>query len=109
MGRHHLRNYAALDEAELVALVDINPDTKAMADDHGVRHYIDYEKMLDEQQPDAVSIVVPTPFHAEIASATMKRGIHCMLEKPITSTVDEADRLIKLAKKHGIVFTVGHI
>ena len=109
MGHNHLRNYAALPEADLAALVDIDPAAKKLASEYGARYYSDYKKMLDEVRPDAVSIVVPTPLHAEVASEVIGRDIHCLLEKPITHTVAEADELIALAKKHDVVFTVGHI
>lgn len=109
MGRNHLRNYFLLPEAELVALADINPETEALAKEYKANHYTDYVQMLDEERPEAVSIVVPTPFHYKVAAAAIERGIHCLLEKPIASTVDEADKLIALAKKHDVVFTVGHI
>ena len=109
MGKNHLRNYFLLPEAQLVALADINPATKELADEYKTRHYTDYKLMLDELKPDAVSIVVPTPFHAEVGTEAMNRGIHVLLEKPIAHTVEEADALITLAKKRGIVFTVGHI
>ena len=65
--------------------------------------------MLDQLKLDAVSIVVPTPLHAEVATESMKRGIHVLLEKPITSTLKEADTLIALSKRKGVIFTVGHI
>jgi UDP-N-acetylglucosamine 3-dehydrogenase len=109
MGKNHLRNYFLLPEFELVALADINQDTKTLADEYKAKHYTDYKQMLDELKPEAVSIVVPTPFHAEVATEVLGRGIHCLLEKPIASTVDEADKLIKLAHKNDAVFTVGHI
>lgn len=109
MGKNHLRNYFLLPEFELVALADINPDTKALADEYRAQHYTDYKKMLDDLHPEAVSIVVPTPFHFEVASEVLSRGIHCLLEKPIASTVEEAEKLTKLAKENNAVFTVGHI
>lgn len=109
MGKNHLRNYFLLPEAELVGLADINPAAKALAGEYKAQFFGDYKEMLDTLKPDAVSIVVPTPFHAEVASEVMNRGIHCLLEKPIASTVDEADALIDLAKKKKLVFTVGHI
>ena len=49
------------------------------------------------------------PFHLEVATEVMSRGIHCMLEKPIASSVEEADKLIACAKKNNVTFTVGHI
>jgi UDP-N-acetylglucosamine 3-dehydrogenase len=109
MGRNHLRNYYMLPDTELVGLADINPLTKELADEYKTQHYIDYKTLFDELKPDAVSIVVPTPFHAAVAAEAMNRGIHVLVEKPITSTVQEADELIALAKKKGVVFTVGHI
>jgi predicted dehydrogenase len=109
MGKNHMRNYSLLPGADLVALADINPATKILADEYGAQYFTDYQKMLSETKPEAVSIVVPTTFHAEVAEYAMKRGIHVLLEKPIASTVKEADELIKLAEKNSIIFTVGHI
>lgn len=109
MGRHHVRNYINLPGAELLGIADVNPATKEMAAEYGVAYFEDYLKMLDELKPDAVSIVVPTPFHATIGLEAMKRGIHCLIEKPIASTVAEANKLIAMAKKKNLVFTVGHI
>ncbi len=109
MGKNHLRNYFLLPEAELVGLADVNPATEALATEYNTAFFTDYIKMLDETKPEAVSIVVPTPLHAQVATAAMERGIHCLLEKPIASTISEADELISLAKKNNLVFTVGHI
>lgn len=109
MGKHHLRNYSELSGVQLVGLADINPEAKTLAKEYDVDYFADYLEMLEKLKPDAVSIVVPTPFHFNIASHVIRLNIHCMLEKPITSTVDEADRLIDLAKKHKVIFTVGHI
>lgn len=109
MGRHHVRNYSILPESELVALADVNPDSKKLADEYKAEFFTDYKEMLDTVKPDAISIVVPTPLHFEVGSYAMERGIHCLVEKPIAYSVDEADKLIKLAEKHNLVFTVGHI
>jgi UDP-N-acetylglucosamine 3-dehydrogenase len=109
MGKNHLRNYFLLPDAELVGLADVNPATKALAKEHKAAHYTDYRALLEELKPDAISVVVPTSFHFEVASFAMERGIHVLLEKPIASTVDEADKLITLANKQKVVFTVGHI
>ncbi len=109
MGRHHVRNYAELPDAELVGLADINPDSGKMAAEYGATHFVDYKKMIDTLKPDAVSIAVPTPLHLEVGSYVIERGIHCLIEKPIAYSVKEADTLIGLAEKHQVVFTVGHI
>ena len=109
MGGHHVRNYSVLPEAELAALADVNKESKKLADEHDAKFYTDYKKMIDEEQLDAVSIVVPTPLHYEVASYAMERRVHCLVEKPIAHSLDEADKLIKLAKINNLVFTVGHI
>ena len=109
MGRNHVRNYFMLPESELVAIADVNPEAKSLADDYKAKFFTDYKEMLEKARPDAVSVVVPTPFHLEVATEVMSRGIHCMLEKPIASSVEEADKLIACAKKNNVTFTVGHI
>lgn len=109
MGKNHLRNYFMMEEADLVGLADINPAAKELADEYNTKFFTDYKEMLDKVKPEAVSIVVPTPFHAEVATEVMNRGINCLLEKPIASTTKEAKKLIKLSVEKGVVFTVGHI
>ncbi len=109
MGRYHVRNYLNLPNVQLAAIADLNPATEQLAKEHGIKHYTDFKVMLDEVKPDAVSVVVPTPFHSTIGKEVMRRGIHCLIEKPIASSVREADELIALSKKAGLVFSVGHI
>lgn len=109
MGKNHVRNYFMLPESDLVGVADANPEMKSLADEYKAAFFTDYKKMLDELRPDAISVVVPTPFHFEVASEVMSRGIHCMLEKPIAATVEEADKLIECAEKNDVVLTVGHI
>lgn len=109
MGKNHIRKYSTLKQSELIAIADVNPTTKELADEYNAKFYVDYIKMLDEVKPEAISIVAPTPFHHKIATEAMRRGIHCLLEKPIASSVKEATELISLAKKNNLVFTIGHI
>lgn len=109
MGKNHVRNYFMLPESDLVGIADVDPAAKTLADEYKTSFFTDYKAMLDEVRPDAVSVVVPTPFHFEVATEVMDRGIHCMLEKPIAAIVEEADKLIDCAKKNNVVFTVGHI
>lgn len=109
MGKNHVRNYADMQEVELVGLADIDPVTEDLANQYGAKFFTDYEEMINELNPDAVSIVVPTPLHYKMAKTVMSMGIHCLVEKPISSTVDQADELIEIAKRGKLVFTVGHI
>lgn len=109
MGKNHLRTLKAIDGVELVALADIALDSRKLAKQYQIEHFTNYIQLLDEIKLDAVSIVVPTPLHFAAGKEVLSRGIHCLIEKPIASTPQEGEELIKLAKKHKCVFTVGHI
>jgi predicted dehydrogenase len=65
------------------------------------------EALLD--QVDAVTVVVPTVGHHAVAKSALERGIHVMIEKPITATVDEADDLLAVAKRSGALIQTGHV
>ena len=108
LGKFHAEKYASLPDCELVAVVDINEDAaKAVADKHGANALTDYQKLLGEV--DAVSIVVPTTLHHQVSKDFLSAGVHVLVEKPITVTVDEADELIALAKEKGLILQVGHL
>jgi len=109
MGRHHIRNYYEMENIDLVAIADNDPESKELANQYGAKHFTDYVHMLDECEIDALSIVVPTPLHFEFALECMNRGKHVLLEKPIASTLEEADALIEKSTEKNVVFTVGHI
>lgn len=109
MGRHHVRNYAVLPDVDLVAIADVNPNAEKLAKEYRARYYKNYKEMIDSVQPDVVSIVVPTPFHYEVAVYCLENSVNCLIEKPIASTVEEADKLIQLADQKKLILTVGHI
>ncbi len=109
MGKNHIRTYAGIDEVELLAVADIDPEAKNLAGEYGINFYTDYIEMLNVEKPDAVSVVVPTPLHFDFANNVISRGIHLLLEKPIASTIDQSNLLINAAKDAGIVFSVGHV
>ena len=108
LGKWHADKYAAADDCDLVAVVDTDLDTaRGIADRHGAEAVTDYQAILD--RVDAISLVVPTSLHFPIARDCLAAGIHCLIEKPITETVDEAQTLIDLAGKNNLVLQVGHI
>ncbi len=110
LGRHHARIYAELLGAELVGVVDVD-DKRAVsvARAYKTTPYFDYKTFFEKEKPDAVSIAVPTSLHFEIAYEALSRGIHVLVEKPVTSTVKEAEVLLSLAKEKGLILQVGHI
>jgi len=108
LGRFHAQKYRQLEGVELVAVADATQATaQAVARELGVASSIDYRELLDKV--DAVSVVVPTPLHFAVAAEFLKRGVHVLVEKPITETVEQAQQLIALAKENHCVLQVGHL
>ena len=108
LGRWHADKYAAAKDCEFVGVVDSNlENARAVAQKHGVEAFSDYREIIP--LVDAVSLVVPTSLHYKIARDFLEAGIHCLVEKPITETVDEASELIDIARRNGATLQVGHI
>ncbi len=108
LGQAHARIHASLADADLVAVCDSNETQgRAIAERHQTRFVRDYREILDAVE--AVSIATPTVSHCEIACACLDAGIHVLVEKPISRSLDEADQMIRLAEAKGLVLQVGHI
>ncbi len=107
LGKEHARIYSQLEHAELCGICDIDPSRSEKAEELGVPFFPDFKKLAD--QVEAVSVSVPTASHYPVAEYFLSRGIHTLVEKPITKTLEEADRLIELAVKNRCVLRVGHI
>ena len=108
LGRFHAEKLAAMPGIELVGIADIKQDrADAVASKFGVKAFYDHRDMLG--QVDAVSVVVPTEAHFQVASTFLSEGVHVMLEKPITKTLEEADSLIVLTEENGSILQVGHL
>jgi len=108
LGRFHAEKYAKLPDVELVGIVDADALRSAqLAKQLDTRAFTDPAQLFG--LVDAVSIVVPTALHYRIAKQFLDQGIHVLLEKPITVTLEEADELIRLADSRGLVLQIGHI
>jgi len=106
-GRHHASKYRHIDGVELVAIADPHPDVrKTSLANHGVPAVADWRELLGAV--DLVSVCTPAQTHAEIVRAFLNAGAHVLVEKPIATSVEEADALIALATSTGLVLTVGH-
>ncbi|MCI0667109.1 MAG: Gfo/Idh/MocA family oxidoreductase, partial [Methylococcaceae bacterium] len=96
LGKFHAEKYAQLPDSELVAVVDIDEAAaREVAVRNNTRACKDYRELLGKV--DAASIVVPTSLHHAVARDFLNAGIHVLIEKPITVTVDQADELIAIA------------
>ena len=107
LGQHHARLYAEMPGVELVAVADISDARRREVGGRlKVRATGDYRMLLGAV--DAVSVAVPTGAHHDVALAFLQAGSDVLVEKPITHTVAEADRLIAAAAKRGRILQVGH-
>ncbi|BBA34589.1 Gfo/Idh/MocA family oxidoreductase [Methylocaldum marinum] len=108
LGKFHAEKYAALPDCELVGVVDTSLEAaQAVAARASSQPLTDYRELLG--RVDAVSIVVPTSLHHQVAKEFLASGAHVLVEKPITVTVEEADELIRIAAEERRVLMVGHL
>ena len=108
LGKFHAEKYAALEGCELVAVVDSNFEAaQSVAERNHTQAVADYRDLLGKVE--AVSIVVPTSLHFQVARDFLDAGSHVLVEKPITVTVEEADELIELARRKNRRLMVGHL
>jgi predicted dehydrogenase len=108
LGKFHAQKYAAMDDVELVGVVDTTSETaKEVAEANNTKAFTDYHELLP--LVDAVSIVVPTILHYKVGHDCLESGVDIMLEKPMTTTIDEADKLIALAAETDRIVQVGHL
>ncbi|HEV8589242.1 MAG TPA: Gfo/Idh/MocA family oxidoreductase [Pyrinomonadaceae bacterium] len=110
LGAQHARLHAALaadGACEFVAVCDLD-DGKAhsVAAERNTGATTDWQTLIG--RVDAVSLAVPTESHCEIACPLLEAGIHVLVEKPISRTLDEADQMIAAAQKSGAILQVGH-
>ncbi len=108
MGRYHADKLAACKGVELAGVVDADPArAAALAGKHGCPFYTQYKDILDKAA--AAVIAVPTDRHHEVGMACLERGIHVLVEKPIATSIAEADDLIAIAARKRVVLQVGHV
>jgi predicted dehydrogenase len=108
LGRFHARIYADMPDVELVGVADVDAQrARGIAEQHGCRAYTDARDLID--RIDAVSIVVPTIRHVDVARPFLERGVHMLIEKPIAPTTAAAEALVEAADRAGVIFQVGHL
>ncbi len=109
MGQNHLRIYSEMEGVELAGISDIDQKrVEFMATQFKTKAFTDYKKMFLEGL-DAVSIVVPTKLHKQVALDALDAGMQVLVEKPIADTTENAEMMIEAAKKAGKVLMIGHI
>jgi predicted dehydrogenase len=109
-GPNLVRNFALLDDANVVAVCDRSADRLAIVERlyPAVRTYRDVEQVLADPEVDAVVVATPVSTHFELALAALTAGKHVLVEKPITQTSAEARQLIDEAERRGLTLMVDH-
>jgi len=122
MGQTHYKCWKALEDAEVVAVCDVNPnivedtkravgnigDTEEAVDFSRLRLYTDFEEMLKSAELDAVSITLPTSLHADFSMRALASGVNVFCEKPMSLNVEDCERMIAEAGRSGKVLQIGH-
>ncbi|MFO8151436.1 MAG: Gfo/Idh/MocA family oxidoreductase [Trueperaceae bacterium] len=110
MGRHHANVYRLLPDVELVGLVEPDARRRQEAEQQfGCPVYPDTESLLAFTRVDAASLAAPTTVHHTITERLLVAGVHVLVEKPVATRVDDAQRLAAMSRARGLVLQVGHI
>ncbi|HBH62831.1 MAG TPA: hypothetical protein DDX85_14060 [Nitrospiraceae bacterium] len=108
IGVHHARIYSGLEDVHLAGIVDADTArAQEIASRYHCNVFSSYQELI--RAVDAVSIAVPTTLHFNIAMECLKNGRNILVEKPVTTTLDEADKLIEEADRRNLTFQVGHL
>lgn len=110
MGRNHARVYASMEDVELAAVADADPQMAARVGAmYRCNAYGDFREMIAREGLDLVSIVVPTRHHYAVANEVIAGGVSVLIEKPIATTPVEGWALVEAARRNGVLLTVGHV
>lgn len=106
LGEYHVQKYKAIPDVELVGVVDTDPDrAREISQRYNVKSYGEHHHILP--MVDAVSLAVPTEKHFDVAKDILSKGVHLLIEKPITYHLEPADTLINMASKNNLILQVG--
>lgn len=108
LGQHHARLLARHPNSELAAIVDFDEKRRGKISKLYSTHAYASHSEITEIVQSAV-IAVPTPYHYTVAKDMLLAGVHCLVEKPFTTTVQEAEELIAIATEKNLVLQVGHV
>ncbi len=108
IGALHAKVLSKLPDVELAAVCDTNTwRAQLVAWKYNTVAVRDYKDVLS--RVDAAVVAVPTPMHYEVGSAALSAGVHCLIEKPLAASVDEARQLLALSEQKKVVLQVGHV
>ncbi len=103
-GQAHVPSFKKIEGSDLIALgATTEKRVKPLAEQYGVKYYLDFDKLLEDPKIQAVVLAVPTPMHFDLAMKAMKKGKHVLCEMPLAPTIDKVKELQKTAEKNKVV------
>jgi predicted dehydrogenase len=103
-GQAHVPSFKKIEGSELIALgATTEKRVKPLAEQYGVKYYLDYDKLLEDPKIQAVALAVPTPMHFDLAMKAMKKGKHVLCEMPLAPTINKVKELQKTAEKNKVI------
>jgi len=108
IGKVHAEALRKIEDCDLVAVCDADEKNKSAAEALETGYYRDYQEMIQKEKLDGAVLALPNNLHASVGIECIKKGLHLLIEKPITTDLAEADLLIEEAGKNGIQILVGH-
>ena len=107
IGKVHAETLSKIENCDLVAICDVDEKFKKLAETLRAKYFTGYQEMIEKEKLDGVVIATPNNLHTSQGIECAKKGIHLLVEKPITLTVADADDLIEAASKYNIQILVG--
>jgi predicted dehydrogenase len=108
LGKFHAQKYRSMPDVDLVGVVDTDSvQGKTVAQENGTAYFRDHQSLYGKV--DAISVAAPTPAHFSIARDFLRQNVDVLIEKPMTSRIEDADELIRIAESNGSIIQVGHL
>jgi predicted dehydrogenase len=108
IGKVHANAAAHLDDCEYVAICDPDPTKAQIAKDCGTKYYQSYQEMIEKETLDGVIIAVPNEMHEPVGTYCADRGLHLLVEKPISHSIESAEKLIDSANRNRVKLLIAH-
>ena len=107
-GETHVKCLKALPNAEVIAIADVNEARlREVGERYGIKgRYLDYREMLEKEELDAVTVATPDHLHRDPVIAAVKAGKHVLVEKPLATSVEEAEEMVEAARRAGVKMMV---
>lgn len=103
-GEIHVHTYSTYDKADLVMICDLNEErAKEVADKYGTKYTLDYREIAENKEIDIVSVATPDFAHKDIVVEMLEKGKNVLVEKPMATSVEDAENMVETAKKTGKV------